>query len=518
MTSPLIYLSLSRLKNAIRDLFRKPARLIYVVFLVALFVLAVGGSQSGPPPEAYRDPREMVAMATALFLFIFLYMVWNGFSKGGTIFSLSDVNLIFPSPIGRTRALFYGLFRQIGTVLLVGIFLFYQYGWLHNLYNITVGTMAVIFLCYCAAVFLGQVTAMTIYAFTSSSEGAQRVLKVLIVVLGLLELAWLCWGMWNAPENRLAGLIQAAVSLPVELFPVAGWLGWTFAGWLGMGLWWPGLLLCAAFLALLVFLLTHFPRDWYEDVLRTAELAQSAIAAKKEGSMEAVPGKVRVGAIGMKGGWGASAFYYKHKIENRRGGWLLLPPITLIFAVVLIVFAFFMRAGGIIPVFALAVYLQLFTAGTSRINRELYKPFVYLVPEPPFAKLLQCLRELFPSALAEAVVVFVPVGMILQMSPWGIVVCVFARISYAFLFQSGNLLLERFWSGASKALILFLYFLILILLTLPGILLAIFLVAFVGFPGGVVTGLLLAGLVNVPVALLLFYLLRNMLQYAEYTH
>ena len=32
------------------------------------------------------------------------------------------------------------------------------------------------------------------------------------------------------------------------------------------------------------------------------------------------------------------------------------------------------------------------------------------------------------------------------------------------------------------------------------------------------TGLLVAGLVNIPVALLLFYLLRNMLQYAEYTH
>ena len=104
--SPLIYLSLSRLKNTIRDLFRKPARLIYVVFLVALFVLAIGGNQSWSSPELYRDPREMVAMATALFLFIFLYMVWNGFSKGGTIFSLSDVNVIFPSPIGRTRALF----------------------------------------------------------------------------------------------------------------------------------------------------------------------------------------------------------------------------------------------------------------------------------------------------------------------------------------------------------------------------------------------------------------------------
>ena len=237
--SPLIYLSLSRLKNTIRDLFRKPARLIYVVFLVALFVLAIGGNQSWSSPELYRDPREMVAMATALFLFIFLYMVWNGFSKGGTIFSLSDVNLIFPSPIGRTRALFYGLFRQIGTVLLVGLFLFYQYGWLHNLYNITMGTMVVIFLCYCAAVFLGQVTAMTIYSFTSSQEGVQKALKVLIIVLGLLELAWLLWGVWNAPEDRLGGLIQSAVSLPVQVFPVAGWLGWAFAGWLGMGAWSP---------------------------------------------------------------------------------------------------------------------------------------------------------------------------------------------------------------------------------------------------------------------------------------
>ena len=77
---------------------------------------------------------------------------------------------------------------------------------------------------------------------------------------------------------------------------------------------------------------------------------------------------------------------------------------------VLIGFSFFMRESGILPVFAFAVYLQLFTAGQSRINRELYKPFIYLVPESSFSKLLHCLRELVPSALAEAIVVFVPVG------------------------------------------------------------------------------------------------------------
>lgn len=107
--SALTYLTLTRLKNGIRDLLRKPARLIYVVFLLALLVFAVQGSGSTYPPESYRDLREVVAMATALFLFIFLLTVWNGFSKGGTIFSLSDVNLLFPSPIHRTRTLFYGL-------------------------------------------------------------------------------------------------------------------------------------------------------------------------------------------------------------------------------------------------------------------------------------------------------------------------------------------------------------------------------------------------------------------------
>ena len=227
--------------------------------------------------------------------------------------------------------------------------------------------------------------------------------------------------------------------------------------------------------------------------------------------MESVPGKVRIGATGLKKGWGASAFYYKHKIENRRGSWMLLPPASLIFAVVLIGFSFFMRESGILPVFAFAVYLQLFTAGQSRINRELYKPFIYLVPESSFSKLLHCLRELVPSALAEAIVVFVPVGLILGMGPGAILVCLFARMSYALLFQSGNLLLERFWSGASKALIMFLYFLILILLTLPGILIAVFLMVLLNLPGGVSGGLLVAGIINIPVALLLLYLLRDML-------
>ena len=104
-----------------------------------------------------------------------------------------------------------------------------------------------LFLCYTAAVFLGQVTAMTIYTFTSSHEGAQKLLKGLIILCLLLVAGWLFWGFWTSPDQRLAGVIDASVSLPVQLFQWAvGWAGFSppALGWVpgGLGFFsaWPG--------------------------------------------------------------------------------------------------------------------------------------------------------------------------------------------------------------------------------------------------------------------------------------
>ena len=115
------------------------------------------------------------------------------------------------------------------------------------------------------------------------------------------------------------------------------------------------------------------------------------------------------------------------------------------------------RSAGLLTLFGLSVYLQIFSTGQNRLSRELGKPFLYLVPEPAFAKLLQCLRALLPSAGMEAVVTFVPVCLLLGLGPGSILACVFSRLTYALLFQSGDLLVERFWSGVNKTLLMVLY-------------------------------------------------------------
>ena len=117
----------------------------------------------------------------------------------------------------------------------------------------------------------------------------------------------------------------------------------------------------------MVVLLVRVPGDWYEDVLKTAELAQSAIATRKEGTGEAAPSKIRLGKTALGNGWWASAFYYKQKREDRRGGWLLLSPTSLAFDGVVIVLAVFWRSAGLVTLFGLSVYLQIFSNKYIRI-------------------------------------------------------------------------------------------------------------------------------------------------------
>lgn len=514
--SALTYLSLTRLKNSVKELLHKPSHLIYVFFLLALCVFAVVGSKGGSGPAGTRSAAELTAIVTGLYTAMFLLTAWNGFSRGGSMFTMTDVNLIFPSPLPRTRVLFYGLFRQISTSLLLGLFLFYQYSWLHNLYGIRFSTLVGIFLGYVATVFLGQVTAMTIYAFTSSNEGLKNVLKGIFYALLLLIVLSIGQSIWHQGAGQLlSGVVTAANRFPVLLFPVGGWLGWIFSAAISGGFWLPGLVPCVAWLILLVRLLTYFDKDWYEDVIQTAELAQSAIAAKKEGSLDAAPRKVKVGAVGLYRGYGASAFYYKHKLENRRGNVLLLSRFSLLFAVIIILIAFFLRSSGVIGVFCFATYMQLFSTAQTRLTSELTKPYIYLVPEPPFSKLLQCMWEMIPSIVAEAMLIFIPVGLILSLTSREILLCVFARISYSFLFSAGNLIVERFWSGASKALTILFYIVLMLLLILPGAAVGAAAVFLLSLPGGFLTGLLFAALCNFPISFLVLFLCRNMLAYVQ---
>ena len=176
-----------------------------------------------------------------------------------------------------------------------------------------------------------------------------------------------------------------------------------------------------------------------------------------------------------------------------------------------------MKDAGIFPFFIFGAYLQVFSVALGRITKELLKPYVYLVPAPPFQKLLCCLYEGLLKTVLEALIVFIPVAFILNLSWLEAVMCILARISCGALFLSCNVFVERFFSSVRiKALSFVLYVALLLVFLIPAICASI-LLPFLSGSASIANILAFLGIAaaNFLVALAALFSSRNLLVYAE---
>ena len=518
MSNALLYLLGRRLKNQLLALIKTPSKLIFVIAMVGIIAMTLISGQEGMQSQARRDIREFSAGVFALFAIMFAVIAKNGFENGASMFRMQDVNLVFPSPLKPQSVLFYGLFQQLGTSLLIGFFLLFQYSWLHTLYGIEFTALILVFLTYGLTVFCAQLTAMAIYSFTNANEKRKQIAKTVFYGIFIVYIAALLLYLLADRAAVAQRLAEALNGMAFRLFPIAGWIA-DIANGAVLGDVWrivQGAILCIAFIAGIAVLIMKGNPDYYEDVLQSTETAHSAALAKKEGRIgEIVPRNVKTGRTGIGRGSGASVFYYKHLLENRRSKMFLLNPQIIIFILVIIGFSFFVREAGLIAVFAFATYMQIFSVAFGRLNKEILKPFVYLVPEPPFQKLMACIRESFFGSLLEAVLVFIPVAFILGLSPLETLLCIAARFSFSLLFIAGNVLVGRILGSlASKVLTMLAFVAFLVVLSMPGIVAAFIFSMGAGAFQNAAMLLSMTGC-NIPIAFLVLYASRNMLQYTE---
>lgn len=534
MKSALGYLTFTKLKNQIKDLVRSPAKLIYVVVMAGVLALSVLG-RSGQDLEDPLPTPMLTALLTLFYTFMFLMVLATGGNSSKTpMFTLSDVTMLFPAPLHPHRVLAYGLLRQLGVSLIMALVLVFQYGWLRVLFGITWQDMALIILGFAICIFLAAFCSMAIYVRTSGKENATGTLRACIYAAAA---AYLLWAAFTCKEQLLPLLsggkdytaaLEAGAgffsSFPGLLFPVSGWaagiIGGLLAGSPGMVL--AGAALCILLVAALTLLVATSKNNYYEDVLESAEVAQSNVTAQKEGKVqEIVPKNVKVGKTGLGKGWGASTLFYKHRIENRRAGVFFLSNMSLIFLAITLLMSFVMGRSmdgeaALIATFAMGTYMQIFSEALGRFNRELIKPYIYLIPDPPLKKLLYAIEETLLADCVEAAVLFVPVGLIVGAGPVDIALCIVARISFALLFTAGNVLVERvFGTVSSKMLVMFFYIVVLLAMILPGAAAGAALQAVLPEAFGMAGLFLGMAVVNVSISVLVLYLCRSLLQYAE---
>ncbi|HAK43914.1 MAG TPA: hypothetical protein DCM59_15945, partial [Clostridium sp.] len=213
--------------------------------------------------------------------------------------------------------------------------------------------------------------------------------------------------------------------------------------------------------------------EYYEDVLEATETMYKRKEDAKEGRIVDTKDtkKIKLKNSGINKGRGASVFFFKHMLENKRAGKLFLDNTTLIQIVIVAIFTLTMKeVGSIVATFAMATYIQLFLTFTGRWVRELKMHYIYLIPEKSLKKLLYIISENLIKCIIDGTILFVIAGIILGSSPIEILICIIARVGFGMLFISGDVLSQKIFKQVTgKGLLMFLTILALIILALPGI-------------------------------------------------
>ena len=513
----LAYLLSRKAVNRIKEAFHKPVELIIIVVFVFLIGFTVFAGNQGPV-QGGRSIEEFYAIILAIYTLIFVLTAKGGFVNGASMFSMADVNLIFTSPRKQNGVLFYGLLNQLGRSLLLGVFILYQYSWVHDCYGVGFSVLLMVLVGYGITVFLSQMLSMLIYSLTSGDDKKNKIGKAVFWLVVGAFFAYLIAKAYLGEDDLLSNVVKAANSAVMKFFPITGFVQMGVVGAIAKNYTYLaiGIACFAAFCVLYFASVSIINADYYEDVLKATEVSFSAITARKEGkALETAPRNVKVGKTGFEKGEGASAIAYKHKIENRRSKFLVIDALGLIMALITIAVGYF--SGDAIIALACNAYIMIFTVTAGRWAKELSLPYIYLIPEPPFKKLLHTLREQFPSLVAESVIIFTALYFLIYMSIAEAVTFAIARVSLGFMFIGVNLLISRILGNSgNKAFIIFIYFILAFLFAAPGIICAVLLYNILYLQLWICV--LAMSIVNTMVSLLLVYFCRNILECSEYNN
>ena len=442
----LIYLTSRSLKNKLLELLHKPGKLILTVGFVVLILMNL--SLQGVTSSGSRDVSEFYAIVFAFYILSFITEINKGFSHGRTMFSLSDVSFLFMSPVKPRAVLFHGMMGRLGTSLWMGLAFVYQFSLLRSFYHVGIREMLIAVIGYGAVAFLSQTADMLVYFFTCGDEKRVSLGKK-VLYLVLLAFAALFASGCDFSSFSLSSAATALTKPYMLLLPVAGWMLAVLRGIVEN----EPLLALAGGAAGVIFavctyvLLSVSRHGYYEDVLTTAEKNASLSDSDKIYGRKKAARSVK-GGIGK--GKGASAFYYKHRLENRRAGTSLLSPMSLFYFLMIGVYGFVFRSDAA-TLFVLCCMISIHTVLSGRWIKELTMPCIYMVPDSPTKKLFYILPELLPKVVTESVLQCLLISFISKTGAVLTVTFILAKISFSFLLTAAALFTSRLMREKEKS-------------------------------------------------------------------
>lgn len=363
---------------------------------------------------------EVAVFAIAMLVIgVLLFMTYTG-DKGGTnIFTMADVNLLFPSPRKPQFVLMFKVFLQMGLILVSGLYLLFQLPNLVLNLDMNLSSALTLIVSWVVTFIFGKLFSVLSYTVGATYEKIRKYIKPTIILITLVIV--LFYGL-QIRENMEVPKLRYIYYIPVwgQLtgFAVAGVHGM----WLKFAL--NGVLLVIE-LAIILRIIWSIKADFYEDAFINADTNRQKLEDAKQGMMAKKRSKrVKREEVTQKNVFGEGAMvFFKKSIYNRRrfAKFGIFTNTSLTYLGIGIVCAILnVKVTQLHSLLLMGIILTVvayFRNYGNPLALECRTHYLQMVPEKPFTKIFYSMMAGCYDTLFDLLPAFVVTTVVIQANP-----------------------------------------------------------------------------------------------------
>ncbi len=456
----LTYLLIIQIKNRILSLKKKPALLVLYLFVIAMLLFLIVGSFFAPDKMNYgmnyADERIIFLIIAGLGLLFLSINISTGLSTGSTLFTMSDVGLLFVAPISPKKILLYGIISTLGKTFLASFFIFYQIGTLNSGFGYGIREILTLLLIYVLMIFVCQLISIVIYIFTNGNPVRKKTIQTVVYLAGAILIGVVLLYQRSQQMGIMDSLLWLVDTNWFGFIPIAGWSVLLFKGVsegvflkvLGAGIFY------GVFSILFILLLTSGKSDYYEDVLLSTEVTDQKLKAAKEGRNYSPKShrkiKIRENSKEAIKGNGAAVLAYRNRLERkRRSRFVYIDGYTAFACIGTGVAAYNMKGNDFAGYIILGIlaYILFFMTVFGPLNLELSKPYIFLIPDKSVKKIVAATMTTLLKPCVDGVFIFSIMALLGGTDPLTAIFLALAYMAVGALYVGLTVLYQRVLGG-----------------------------------------------------------------------
>jgi hypothetical protein len=512
-----IYLIVRQYVNRIKRIFKKPLNAILTIFAVLCII-------SGPVlmiviPNNYTgivgtNGREMVIAGIQLFIGITLIL--SALSQQSGLFAYSEACLLFSSPFSKRTILLYSTMQTLPASVMTALFMCFYFPYVIGKAMTPLKLLATLVV-MSLMIFCVYILYYYIYIQDIAHEGLKKRLKKYIWLF-FAVIAAVYAALWIINDRNFGkAAITFFTSDIYNAFPVFGWAKWAVAALLNdhyVTGFVPALLLLALASYILARIYYSQDVDFFEKAQLDSIRLQKVIENLKSNGYDAsgmTVKRVRTAKADFRPG--AGAIMSRQLLEMKKKGPLLTFR-DLLNGIIYVVIG--LAAGfGFEFVYPMIIFSMVMNTTTDNWNAEFKKPYIYLIPESSFRKLLYAVMPGVIKTIFGQSVIVAAAAILFGTGLYEAVLYLLLLVSYTMLFTSAGVFTYRIMGSMTNAvLLMFMRVLFIIASAVPGGVLAAVLAA---VSGNADLAFILVPLmiVNILCAMLFVFMSRKLLEQSE---